>query len=241
MVAIREHFRSEGQGRESEWARQRKWFIKARHDHQRREEIADKHEDGVAALAAETVMATQAQIERFEVKLDSYDQATVAALMENQELLDAVQDRISDMLAQAYVMEDGRRVFGTEDGTQVFDEFGVEVGADELDPLLVGDQHPTWEAYAAERASEQALIAERGEILEFQERLDAAREQVAEGDITVSDLEELDAELLDIMPDSVRAHAGLEVRSPEAETTVAPHSATPAMQTTALPTPTAFQ
>jgi len=150
MVALSEHFKSEGPGRESEWARQRRWFIKAKHDHQRREEIADKIEDGVAALATEVVMATQTQIQTFEVKLDSYDAATVTALMENQELIDAVTDRIADILTRAYVMQDGRRVFKTEDGTQVFDEFGTEVSADELDRELIGDNRPTYEEYAAD-------------------------------------------------------------------------------------------
>ncbi|WP_297339339.1 hypothetical protein [Pseudophaeobacter sp.] len=101
MVALGEHFNSEDRSRHSEWLRQQRWFIKARHDHQHRQEIADKLEDGVTSLAAEVVMASQSQIKSFEVKLDSYDEATVMALMENQELIDAVQDRIASMLARA--------------------------------------------------------------------------------------------------------------------------------------------
>lgn len=91
-------------------------------------------------------MATPTQVEEFEIKLDSYDEAIVTALMENQELLDAVRNEITAMLSQAYVLEDGRRVFKTEDGTQVFDEFGTEVQADEVDPLQIDDSLPTWEA-----------------------------------------------------------------------------------------------
>ena len=200
MVQLSKHFASEGRSRHSEWLRQQRWFIKAQQDHQRRESDLERQEDSLTALGGDLIMATQAQIESFEVRLDTYDQATVEALMENQELLDAVNDRIDAMLSQAYVMEDGRRVFRTEDGTQVFDEHG-ELSPDEIDPSL-----PTWEAYAPLMHESARLTAERTEILEFQDRLDDAREQIAEGEISEADLEALDADLLEAMPDAVRAH-----------------------------------
>jgi hypothetical protein len=246
--ALSEHFRSEGPGRESEWARQRRWFIKAKHDHQRREEIADKIEDGVAALATEVVMATQTQIQTFEVKLDSYDAATVAALMENQELIDAVTDRIADMLTRAYVMQDGRRVFKTEDGTQVFDEFGVEVPPDELDPDLIDDNRPTYEAYAADVESLALLESDRTQILEFQQQVDAAREQIADGELSEADLEGLDADLLDAMPPAIRGQVpGLEPTTPQQHSIpeVADKSTAPTMRTQSIettgPAPLPFQ
>ncbi len=234
MGALGEQFKNDDRGRHSEWLRQQRWFIKSRQDHQRREHIADKVEDGVAALANEVIMATQTQIRTFEVKLDSYDQATVAALMENQELLDAVNARIQDMLARAYVMEDGRRVFKTEDGTQVFDEDGAEISVDELDPLLIGDDRPTWEAYSADNVIKNDLTAQRIEIIEFQDKADAAREQIADGEISEADLAELDADLLDAMPDAVRGHvAGLDPREPAAslKAEAQPSTALPAAQT----------
>jgi len=248
MVALGEHFKSEDRSRHSEWLRQQRWFIKARHDHQRREEIADKIEDGVAAFAVETVMATQSQIKSFDVKLDSYDEATVIALMENQELIDAVQDRLADMLARAYVMDDGRRVFKTQDGTQVFDESGAEVPAEELDPDLIDDSRPTYEEYAADVEALAALEVDRTQILEFQERVDATREDIADGEVSEAELEALDAELLDAMPPTVRGHVlGLEATATPvisatktAEQPTAPqrhaHSAE-----TANPAPTPFQ
>lgn len=223
MGALGEHFRSEDSSRHSEWLRQQRWFIKSRQDRQRREEAADKLEIDVTAFAVETVMATQAQIKAFEVKLDSYDKATVVALMENQELIDAVKDRLSDMLARAYVMDDGRRVFKTEDGTQVFDEFGVEVSVEELDPDLIDNNRPTYEEYAADAAALATLEAERTQILEFQVRVDAAREDIANGEISEAELEELDAELLDAMPPTVRSHvSGLKVTAPQTNRTVEP-------------------
>ncbi|MBM1624815.1 hypothetical protein JQV18_06110 [Sulfitobacter mediterraneus] len=213
-----EQFASEGPGRESEWARQRRWFIKARHDHQRREEMADRLDDSASALSAAVSIASEVQIREFKVKLDTYDSATVEALMENQQLLDATRERIGAMLDRAYVMEDGRRVFKTEDGTQVFDEHGVEVGSDELDPSLIGNERPKWEAFSADKTTELGLINERTEILEFQEKVDAARERV-DSEISEDDLTELDADLLEAMPDSVRAHAGIELHAPPSDLT----------------------
>lgn len=222
MIELGNHFSIEGRGRQTEWARQRRWFIKAKQDQQRREEIADKLEDNVMAVATEAIMATQMQIEEFTVKLDTYDEATVVALMENQKRLDAVQARIDTFLAQAYVMEDGRRVFVTEDGTQVFDEFGVEVAPNELDFSLIPETAPKWETVKADIDILQNLKAERAEILEFQDRVDAARERVAEGDISESDLEALDAELVDLMPASVREHVpGMEKPMPAPKLTSA--------------------
>lgn len=215
MVKLGEHFASDDRSRHSEWLRQQRWFIKARQDTQRRDTIEDKAEQDVSAFATAVVMATPIQIEEFEIKLDSYDGAIVAALMENQELLDAVRNDIVAMLAQAYVLEDGRRVFKTEDGTQVFDEFGTEVPADEVDPLQIDDSLPTWEAFSAKNDLEQSLATERAQIFEFQEKVDAARDQIAEGDISETDLEALDADLLDTMPPAVRNHvAGLEPATP---------------------------
>lgn len=246
MVNLGEHFASDDQGRHSEWLRQQQWFIKARQDNQRRDTIEDKAEQNVSAFASAVVMATSTQIEKFEVKLDSYDEATVIALMENQELLDAVNARIDALLDQAYVMEDGRRVFRTEDGTQVFDETGVEIEASVLDPNLIGRGRPTWEVFSAEKDTQQALVVERTDILEFQEMADAAREQIAEGKISEADLEALDADLLDAMPASIRDHvAGLEPATPAPDLTVeatAP-TAVPQMQNAeaSAPAPMSFQ
>ncbi|MEP5730830.1 MAG: hypothetical protein ABJL67_15840 [Sulfitobacter sp.] len=224
MVQLTEHFASEGPGRTSEWARQRQWFIKAKHDHQRREGQAEKLDDTTSALSAAVAFASEVQIAEFKVKLDTYDKATVEALMKNQELLDEVQARLEDLRDRAYVLEDGRRVFRTEDGAQVFDEYGTEVGQDEIDPIMIGDDRPSWEAFSEGLEQEAALTAERTQILEFQDEVDAARERVDGGEISEAELAELDAELLEMMPDAVRGHADLapvnDVAAPDADNSV---------------------
>ena len=214
MIQLASHFQSDDSRRHSEWLRQQQWFIKARHEQERREKLEEKMDDDLAAFASEVVMANEARIAEFRIKLDSYDEATVAAILENQEALDAVNARIEAYLARAYVMEDGRRVFKTEDGTQVFDEFGEQVTPDELDFDLIGDDKPKWEEYQPDFEVQQRLLAEQQALIEYQEKLDEAREATADGEISDADLEDLDAELLELMPDSVRDHAGIAPATP---------------------------
>lgn len=219
MIKLGSHFRSDEVGRHSEWLRQRKWFIKARHDHEKREELADKLEENLIAFSVEAIMATESQIREFEVKLDNYEAATVTALMENQKQLDAVNAHIEAMLSKAYVMDDGRRVFKTEDGTQVFDESGQEVSANELDFDLISNDLPHWEEFQLSKDEQDQFLAEKSDILTYQEKLDEAHDRVSDGDISkaeLDELDELDAELLEAMPNAVRAHvSGIDVR-PEA-------------------------
>ena len=124
-----------------------------------------------------------------------------------EEAMDAVRLQIATMLQQAYTLEDGRRVFRTEDGTQVFDEFGEEVGLEFVSPDEIDPSLPTWEQYSAARDQEQALAAARPEFLEFQERLDESRELIDGGEISASELEALDAELEALMPPAMHVAA----------------------------------
>ncbi len=205
MINLVNHFRHDD-SHHSEWLRQRKWFIKARTDQEKREQIVEKLEDNLTAFSVDAIVATEIQIREFEIKLDNYEAATVTALMENQKQLDAIDARIEEMLNQAYVMEDGRRVFKTEDGTQVFDEFGQEVSPDDLDFGLISDDLPHWEDFQLSKEEQDRLLAERQEIQTYQQQLDDARESIADGEISQDELEELDAELLDMMPDAVRSN-----------------------------------
>lgn len=248
MIQLGQHFTSNDPERHSEWLRQQRWFIKAKHNQKHREELADKIEDGAVAMATETVMATQIQIRAAEVKFGGYDHATVVALMQNQELLDAVINRIDGFLAQAHIMADGRRVFKTEDGMQVFDEHGVEVKADELDSDAIGDDRPTWEEFSAEQDTKNALDVERTELIEFQEKVDAAREQIAEGEISEADLEALDADLLDAMPDIIHPDApvlAVKAGAPDLSARLQKPATNPARQTqnteASAPAPLPFQ
>lgn len=174
--------------------------------------------------------------------------------MENEQLREAIAQQLARveldifrLLRQAHVLEDGRRVFKSEDGSFVIDEFGEKVSPEEVDFDSVTG--PTAETYL-ERMSvrlgleqqQNALNEEHQQLLKTQEHIDAAREEIADGDITVDELEALDAELLDLMPDTARIHAGLEPRTSELAKVAEAQSAKPAIQMqtaeAASPTPT---
>jgi len=206
MIQLGKHFGGDERGATSEQLQRHRWYIKARQDHQRRELLEDRQESNFTAFAESVVLATEIQIEEFKVRLDAYDEVTVKALMENTQALDLVNAQLDSMLERAYVMEDGRRVFRTEDGTQVFDEFDKEVTRDELDFGLIPSGSPTREQIQELNGKRDQLTTERKQILEFQEKVDSAREKVADGKMTKDDLDALDAELADAVPASVRAH-----------------------------------
>ena len=137
MIQLTTHFRRDAFDRHSEWLRQQQWFIRAQMDRQHRTEVEERTDNDLFDLAVDVLMASQDQIIQFGKKLDRYDEATVRALMKNQESLEEVNARLDALLDRAYVMQDGRRVFKTDNGTKVFDEFGQEVSSDELDSNLI--------------------------------------------------------------------------------------------------------
>ena len=205
MVELSRDFSDVDGRRRSDWFRLQEQFAQKRMDRERQKQKEDQTKEDIEVFGQGMVIATEIQIAQFESKLDTYDTATVAALMENQQQLDAVKDKIETMLEHAYVLRDGRRVFRTEDGTQVFDEFGEEILPEEIDPDLIGSEKPSWEEYSTFSQLRDSLETERTQLLEFQEKVDTARERISNGDISVSELEALDAELLDSMPASVKS------------------------------------
>lgn len=84
--------------------------------------------------------------------------------------MDEVNARIEILLSQAYVMEDGRRVFKTEDGAQVFDEFGEEVTRDKLDFDLISPNSPTFEQFSQETDRLRYLEERKKTLQAFQDK-----------------------------------------------------------------------
>lgn len=204
MIQLGDHFRRDDRVRYPDELRQKKWFIKARQERKIREEIAERTQDDLTGLAADVALATPAQIDKLRTKLDHYDEATVIALIDNQKQLDAINATLQAMLDKAYLMEDGRRVFMTEDGTRVFDEFGQEVSADELDFNRIGSDRPSWEGFSGAKDVERQLKHDRQQILDYQKKLDEARERLSGEEISKDDLDQMDKELTGAMPPSVR-------------------------------------
>lgn len=189
--------RAHAHRRHDELERERK-DREARKD--RENDTAD--ETGVVAVVA--VLATHDQITEFTGQLDEMNAALVEALTENSEALRQARARLEGILGRAHRLPDGRAVFRTEDGLRVVAESGEDVtdivAPDEIDPGT-----PTWEDYATARDEDAALEAEREALLDYQERVDEARERVADGDMTADDLEDLQTQLEEDMPEAVRA------------------------------------
>lgn len=177
---------------------------KARHDRREIELADDRRDNNEMAELLTAVLASAEQIEAFTVKLDRYDTATVDALMQNEQDLAVVRERIETMLLEAHTLPDGRRVFKTRDGERVFDEHGTEMKAEEIDPNVIADTKTRWEVYRDTRNAEKALVDERHQLLEFQQKIDDARERLEDPELTEKELKALEAELGEAAPDRVR-------------------------------------
>ena len=156
------------------------------------------------AAAIEAALAPPERVAAFRVQIDRYDTKTVEALMDNREAMDAVRERIAQMLAKGHVLPDGRRVFKTMDGQKVFDEHGKELAAEVIDPQAIDDRKPRWETLRDARTEFDQLAAERQGLHDYQTRLDAVREYVDKDDLTERDLDRMKDDLAATMPDRVR-------------------------------------
>lgn len=177
----------------------------AREKEEKHEREMDAQEDALMDMVV-AVLATNAEIADFTTQLDTYDVATVEALMQNEEQLKQVREELCILLDKAYVLPDGRRVFKTEDGTRVFDEHGQEVN--DIDPYTIEDWRPHWEKYQNPFERETTLVEERDNLLEFQKLADEARAETRkaekDGGMSRERLDELEKKLADEAPDAVK-------------------------------------
>lgn len=168
----------------------------------RQEKDRERSDDIVEAMVS---ALSEAEVVSFRAELDTYDEATVIALQHNSEALAIVRERLEQILSQAYVLPDGRRVFRTEDGLRVFDEHGIELDRSIIDPDAIPEEYPTWETYQPFLAEQARLLEERRELLEYQEHLDEARERLDSGDMGREEYDDLRSSLDASMPASIRA------------------------------------
>ena len=181
-----------------------KWFIAAKDHREQKELKAERAEKEFLDFATATILATEIEIQEFQARLDIYDEATVKALIENQQALDLLQIQIADMLSTAHVMEDGTRVFKSEDGTWAVDEHGNRLDTDTHDIDQIPQTKHTAEQYLDIHEQKKQLMQERQDILDYQEKLDAARERSNSDDFTKDEMDELDKELQSEMPQAVK-------------------------------------
>ena len=182
--------------------------VKRREKH-RKEEAEREGDEDVLAFAALAFQA--AEIERLRTRITEYDAATVEALQRNTEELAAAEARVQAMLDNAFALPDGRRVFRTENGQQVFDEFGDKVSEDKLDPDVIPEHRTSWEDYEEAVEEGERVRDERQDLIDYQERLDDARDRLDEGGLTEDELDDIAADLEASMPSAVRE----ELRTPD--------------------------
>ena len=155
--------------------------------------------------AIEAALAPPQRIAVFTARLDTYDAKTVEALMDNEKAIDAVRNRLDEMLGKAHVLPDGRRVFKTADGTKVFDEHGRPLSNEMIDPHVIDDTRPKWEAFKAAGQERDRLAEERRGLFDYQKKLDTARERADGGQLTEHELTTMQDDVSASMPDRVRS------------------------------------
>lgn len=181
--------------------------LESERDDRKKDREKKEQENGrdvmTAALLGEVDRLDAAELE---TQIALHDQAIIQALTENEERLAAADRRVAKLLGEAHVLPDGRRVFKTEDGLRVFDEFGQEVDADDVDPQSIDDLRPSWETVSGELDDRNALAEERRNLLDYQHKLDEAQDKLARGEMSQTDLDDLDRLMTDDVPDAVRRH-----------------------------------
>ncbi len=228
MIQLMEHFENDYRHQNSEAGRRRQWFIKAKNEQARREEISAESDDSMLTTAVVVTVATAAQISEFEMRLDVYesrldayeakldarDIAITKALVRNQEQYEALVALRNKLLDNAYELPDGRKVFKSVDGTSVYFQDGSEVPTEIITAGEIPDHFTKFEPIQQIGIDLSELKKEREALHEAQadndqrrdglsnarEKLDTARERIGEGDLTVDEIKDLDAEILDLMP-----------------------------------------
>jgi hypothetical protein len=155
---------------------------------------------------AEQMQALREQAARFEKRLDLLEQASAEAFLRNEEERRIAQEELKRIQDRAYeiTMPDGRVVKVYRDGNLVRDEDGGIVSREIVGAEDIGTTHPTWsERNEADRHLRE-LEAERDRILNYRKELETARTKTNGGDLTLQELETLEAEVDKNMPRSVR-------------------------------------
>lgn len=185
-------------------------------ERERREDIRiHEQKREVAAMAAfQAALAPPQVVLDYRREVDQLGVKTVEVLMEKEEALAAVREKMKAMLGKAHVLPDGRRVFKTEDGQHVFDEHGQQLSPEVIDPGSIDDKKPTWEAFSTEKQQADQLARERQQLFDYQARLDAARERLDKGEITNGELDKIKADLAANMPEAVRQKVEAEKPKP---------------------------
>lgn len=239
MIAASTHFGKSSRERLLEWQRHQQQLDHARqHEKRKTQETEESAEaDLVAAVmtvaSSEQVESFSIHLDQFDEKLDQYHEASLEALMEAHAELEDVKNQLKNvrheldiMRMQAFELEDGTRIFVSEDEQRAIDMDGNEIDIDRAPLDAVPPAAKIADRYV-EQFNREKLLAEQETKLEkridnihafdekraeFSERSEDMHEQIEGGDISEQELnaleeelEAMDSELNDLMPPSMRA------------------------------------
>lgn len=219
MNVIVEGMLSEKFGRGADYASYQRilWHLREQQERNKKAQNPEVEKGDVDDAAnIVTTLITSEQADLLQAEIDIWQEATVETVMNYDLLIERTESELALMLSQAHVLDDGRRVFKTEDGLQVFDEHGNELNHNIIHPDEISNSNPRWEQYqnAVDRLEE--LNQGRSDALVFQDKLDNIQDRLDNGEITQAEFEDLRQDLIDSAPQTIMGNAakrGLDVGS----------------------------
>ena len=204
MLRVMEDFEIRALHSENLRREREKWFIASKHHKEQKELKQEQAEEEFFDFATSVILADQVEVEAFRADLDTYDALTIEAIMENREILEKLYLQRDVALDNAHQLEDGTHVFKSEDGVRVFDKEGNQLAPDIINPDLIDDRRTTHEEWQGiiDQIKKHEVIDQR--LLDYQEKLDAARDRLDDGELTQEEFDELKEGIEKDMPIEVR-------------------------------------
>lgn len=156
------------------------------------------------AVDLAVTIITAEQYDALQIEIDVFQQATVEALIAQERLIESTREALAETLDQAYILENGQRVFKDRAGQAVYEEDGTKLDTSVIAPDQIPDHHPRIEDVLELRQQLEDLESEQAELLDYQERLDNTQNRLDRGDITQKEFEGLREQLRQTAPQAVR-------------------------------------
>ncbi|MCV6575106.1 MAG: hypothetical protein OIF58_05160 [Cohaesibacter sp.] len=192
------------------------------HLQRERQQTKDRQErhdqDDNLDILLTVAMATEQEVAVFRARLDDYEERATKHILALQRKLDQEMVEKNAMLDQAYILDDGRRVFKIHDEQRVIDEFGQDVSPDIIVPDEVPNHHPDGKLFIGTLNSLSKTHEALEKTIKFRDRVNEMQDEVDQGKISKDRLQELEQEFEDIMPDILKT----ENAAPEQKSEAAP-------------------
>ena len=204
---------------------------------------ADRVMDDITAVMSineATEAVRQATAARINHDLDIADEAAARALDEIREQLAENAARRQEILDRAYRDETGRALFLSEDGESVYDENGNLLSSEEVAVLPIEElkSRASWEDFDAHNKREEELQAEIERVEAGIEHRQQIRDRVADGELSLEELEALEFEIDATIAPSMQTHVeAVKAESGDPPPTEAEDAPKPAEDTADADTP----